>query len=246
VYDALCALESIDSVTVDPHKLGFVPYPAGAITMRDRRARDLVAVEAPYVFHRGASEWGYIGRYIFEGSKPGAAAAGVWMSHKVLPLDSEGYGHLIGQTAKGARRLHRRLGSGEWGGFRVVLLPPPDLNIVCFTVGHPRHESLDETNQFVDRLYMALRIDEEPGSPIPDYLVTKTILRAGEYGNAAAPLVESLGFEMADYRSAGGLSVIRCTVMDPFLVEPRGRRDHIEEFASTLLRTMSEVLELSV
>ncbi len=70
VYRALCAVERTDSTTIDPHKLGFVPYPAGAIVFRDRRVRDLLAVDAPYLFHRGASEWGYIGRFIFEGSKP--------------------------------------------------------------------------------------------------------------------------------------------------------------------------------
>lgn len=56
VSRALCALENTDSVTIDPHKLGFVAYPAGAISFRDARVKDLVAVEAPYVFHRGASE----------------------------------------------------------------------------------------------------------------------------------------------------------------------------------------------
>ena len=79
VYRGLVAMERADSVTIDPHKLGFVPYPAGAVSFRDRRSRDLVAVEAPYIFHRGASEAGYIGRFIMEGSKPGAAAAAVWM-----------------------------------------------------------------------------------------------------------------------------------------------------------------------
>src|SRR5690606_7956380 len=74
VYQALVAMEHTDSVTIDPHKLGFCPYRAGAVSFRDRRVRDLVAVEAPYLFHGDTSETGYIGRYIFEGSKPGAAA----------------------------------------------------------------------------------------------------------------------------------------------------------------------------
>jgi glutamate/tyrosine decarboxylase-like PLP-dependent enzyme len=124
-------------VTIDPHKLGFVPYPAGAISFRDRRVRDLVAVEAPYLFHPGAPEHAYIGRFIFEGSKPGAAAAGVWMSHKVLPLDATRL--RPADRRDGARRaaLHRRLAGGDWAPFRVVMLPRPDLNIVCFAVGHP-------------------------------------------------------------------------------------------------------------
>lgn len=234
VYRAMEALEHTDSVTIDPHKLGFIPYPAGAISFRDDRSRDLVAVEAPYVFHRGASEWGYIGRYIFEGSKPGASAASVWMSHKVLPLDSSGYGRLIGDTARGARLLHRRLSGGDWGEFSFVPLPAPDLNIVCFAFGHPQLETLEANNDFITRVYQAMSVQRESRTHLPDYFVTKTILRYHEYGAAALPIVRALGFEAGDYERAGGIGVIRCTVMDPFLVEPRGRVDHIDGFAEAL------------
>lgn len=240
VFESLCALEHTDSVTIDPHKLGFVPYPAGAISIRDGRARELVAVEAPYVFHRGASEWGYIGRYIFEGSKPGAAASAVWLSHKVLPLHAGGYGRLIGETARGARRLHRRLIEGDWSPFRLVTLPAPDLNIVCFGIGHPAIPTLEATNQFTDRLYQSMSVGSRPHSP--DYYVTKTVLRAREYGSSALPIVRKLGFSEDDYLRAGGLSVIRCTSLDPFLGLGRGRTNHIESFAAALRERMEKAL----
>lgn len=243
VYRALVALENTDSVTIDPHKLGFVPYPAGAVSFRDRRVRELVAVEAPYIFHRGASEWGYIGRFIFEGSKPGAAAAGVWMSHKVLPLDSRGYGRLIGETARGALMLHRRLAGGDWHPFRLVMLPRPDLNIVCFAVGHPALRSLAAGNRFVARVYRAMSVGEDRSARQLDYFVTKTILRAGEYGRAAIPLVEQLGFTEEEYLREGGLSVVRCTVMDPFLGSRRGRVNFIEGFTHTLREVLDREIE---
>jgi len=241
VYHALCAMEATDSVTIDPHKLGFIPYPAGAVSFRDGRARDLVAVEAPYLFHRGASEWGYIGRYIFEGSKPGAAAAAVWMSHKVLPLDARGYGRLIGQTARGALLLHRRLAGGSFDPFRLVMLPAPDLNIVCFAPAHSSLSTLEEANAFTDRVYAAMSV-RGGATRNTGYFVTKTILRAREYGRSALPLVREMGFDEADYDRAGGLSVIRCTVMDPFLADRRGRTDHVEGFATTLREVLQREL----
>jgi glutamate/tyrosine decarboxylase-like PLP-dependent enzyme len=235
VYNALVALEHTDSVTIDPHKLGFVPYPAGAVSFRDRRVRDLVAVEAPYLFHGAESQEGaYIGRFILEGSKPGAAAVGVWMSHEVLPLDASGYGRLIGETARGALLLHRRISGGDWGAFRVVPLPRPDINIVCFALGHPDLRTLEETNDFVDRVYHAMSVGPHRSVRQLDYFVTKTTLRPGEYGRSALPFVEALGFTEDDYRAADGLSVIRCTVMDPFLAQRRGRADHIDGFADAL------------
>jgi glutamate/tyrosine decarboxylase-like PLP-dependent enzyme len=243
VYRALCALERTDSVTIDPHKLGYMPYPAGSISFRDKRVRDLVSVDAPYLFHAGGSDSAYLGRSIFEGSKPGAAAAGVWMSHKVLPLDASGYGRLVGETAKGAMALHRRIASGDWAPFKPVLLPPSDLNIVCFAMGHPALKTLEETNAFTDRVYQALSVGPDTMKR-PDYYVTKTVLRAGEYGRAALPLVDRLGFTSADYDRAGGVAVLRCTVMNPFLTSRRQKVDHIRGFIQTLGEVMRARLEV--
>lgn len=242
VYHALCALERTDSVTIDPHKLGFMPYPAGAVSFRDARVRDLVAVEAPYLFHPGAPDWGYIGRFILEGSKPGAAAAAAWMSHKVLPLDASGYGRLIGATARGALALHRRLAAADVAPFRLVPLPRPELNIVCFALAHPALASLEACNAFCERVYRAMSVSAGRPARQLDYVVTQTMLRAGEYGRAAEPIARALGFGADAYEHAGGVRVIRCTVMNPLLAAPRGRTDFIDGFVQTLRRVLSEVL----
>jgi glutamate/tyrosine decarboxylase-like PLP-dependent enzyme len=234
LYRALCALERTDSVTIDPHKLGFVPYPAGAVSFRDGRTRHLVAAEAPYLSHAGESEWGFLGRYILEGSKPGAAAASVWLSHKVLPLDARGYGQLIGDTVRSATALHACLAAEEWAPFTVRMLPAPDLNIVCLAVTHPSLATLEAVNAFVGRAHHAMSATAGAAARPRDYFVTKTVLRAAEYGHAADALVAQLGFTRADYERAGGLAVLRCTVMDPFLVTRPGRTDFVRGFAAAL------------
>jgi len=238
VFAALCALGRTDSATVDPHKLGFAPYPAGAICFRDRRVRDLVAVEAPYAF-ASEGERTDLGRFIFEGSKPGAAAAGVWLSHRVLPLHAGGYGRLIGETARGARRLHRALAEAAWAPFRCVLLPETDLNIVCFAFAHPKLGTLEENNAFIQRVHAAM-------SPVPsrparhlDYFVSKTLLRADEYGEAGEQVALQLGYTAGDYRRAGGIAVLRSAVMNPEVAAPRGRVDFLAGF----VRQVAEVLE---
>ena len=52
------ALERADSVSIDPHKLGYVPYPAGAFLLKDRRGRELVATDPPYLAVAGSRENG--------------------------------------------------------------------------------------------------------------------------------------------------------------------------------------------
>lgn len=244
VYRALVAVEGTDSVTIDPHKFGFVPYPAGAVLFRDRRVRQLVATDAPYVFHdESPASLSAIGPYILEGSKPGAAAAAVWLSHRVLPLDAEGHGRLIDATARGALALHRRLALGDFGEFRVVTLPDPDLNIVCFAVAHPRLDSLERANEFVARCYARMSAGGGRSARELDFVVTKTVLRSAEYGRAPVPLVELLGWTEADYVRAGGVAVLRSTVMNPFLADPRGRTDYVEAFAAVLASTFAAVGE---
>ena len=124
---SMVALGWFDSVTIDPHKLGFVPYPAGAMLLRDRRARDLVAVEPPYLAPAAdpTQDATFLGQFILEGSKPGAAAAAVWLGQKVLPLDERGYGYLIERTVIGAHRLYDAIHAANLSPFRVVMLPRP-------------------------------------------------------------------------------------------------------------------------
>ena len=121
-------------------------------------------------------------------------------------------------------------------------LPRPDLNIVCFGIGHDSLLSLEETNGFVQRVYGAMSAGEGRAARQVDYFVTMTTLRLHEYGRAAIPVVETLGFSDEDYTRAGGVSVIRCTVMNPFVGSGRGRTDYIEGFANRLRQTLEQEL----
>lgn len=243
VYHGLAGLADTDSITIDPHKFGFVPYPAGAVLFRDRRVRTLVATDAPYVFQEESpATVTAIGPYILEGSKPGAAAASVWLSHRVLPLDATAHGRLIGATVKGALRLHARLSGGDFSPFRVVTLPAPDLNIVCFGIAHPNLTDLATANRFVTRLHGRMSTAAGRPSRELDYVVTRTVLRSEEYGETPVPFVEALGFSREEYEREGGVAVLRCTVMDPFSGEPHGKTDYVEGFAVTLAEELALAL----
>jgi carboxypeptidase C (cathepsin A)/glutamate/tyrosine decarboxylase-like PLP-dependent enzyme len=87
-------LADADTVTIDPHKAGFVPYPAGSLSYRDKRMRELITFDAAYLHSDPDTNMGIYG---VEGSKPGAAAAAVWLAHKTIPLDQEGYGRLLAE-----------------------------------------------------------------------------------------------------------------------------------------------------
>ena len=108
-----------DSITVDPHKGGYIPYPAGALCYRNAAMRDAISLQAPVVFHSQAEPT--VGIYGVEGSKPGSAAAAVWLAHRVIRPDRSGYGHILGQCMWTSKRLFCRLHTLDDPRFRVTL-----------------------------------------------------------------------------------------------------------------------------
>jgi hypothetical protein len=145
-------------------------------------------------------------------------------------------------TTEEALALHDALASAELSPFRLVLLPRPDVNIVCFAIGHPELDTLEESNELAERVYRAMSLGR--GRPLRalDYVVTKTVLQPREYGHAADPVLEGLGCTHDDYLRAAGIAVVRCAGMDSLLAARRGNTDHIEQFIETLGRVMRDEL----
>ena len=63
--EEIYALRHADSITVDPHKAGYIPYPAGGLCYRDERMRFLITWSSPYISRAGTTE--SIGIYGVEG-----------------------------------------------------------------------------------------------------------------------------------------------------------------------------------
>lgn len=57
----LLALQHADSISVDPHKAGYIPYPAGSLVYRDGRMRHLVTWSSPYLSQGSAENIGVYG-----------------------------------------------------------------------------------------------------------------------------------------------------------------------------------------
>ncbi len=65
-------LKGVCSITVDPHKMGLAPIPAGGILFRDSDAIRTVSVMAPYLSLGGGTQ------YTISGTRSGASAVAVW------------------------------------------------------------------------------------------------------------------------------------------------------------------------
>ena len=119
-------LQMADSITIDPHKSGYVPYPAGGLCYRNSAMRNLVSFTAPVVYHGGVDPT--VGVYGVEGSKPGAAAAAVYFSHKMIRPNTNGYGKISGECYFNAKRFYAALvclNISKLPFFVVPLVPIP-------------------------------------------------------------------------------------------------------------------------
>lgn len=155
-------LHKSDSITIDPHKSGYVPYPAGGLCYRNSAMRNLVAFTAPVVYHGGVDPT--VGVYGVEGSKPGAAAASAFLSHKVIRPNIDGYGKISGRCFFNAKRLYAALVclniQEELPFFMVPLIPIPAIQ-----AGLPEQEVQNQYEFIRDRIVnvsnVALRKDDE-------------------------------------------------------------------------------------
>ncbi|NOZ57827.1 MAG: aminotransferase class V-fold PLP-dependent enzyme [Calditrichaeota bacterium] len=150
-------LGQADSMTIDPHKHGLVMYGAGGVLYRDEKFRQTILNTAPYTYH--VKEKPNIGMFTLEGSRPGAAAAAVWLTHRVLPLNISGLGQILRETLTTGREFAARL-TNETSWQPLV---DPDLDIVCF---HPKDAPADPVaaNHRALDLYRGLSV-ENPSAP---------------------------------------------------------------------------------
>ncbi len=247
VYAAFAALGRTDSVTVDPHKLGYLPYGAGAFICRDHRATALLAEHADYVFHDETpaaylARYRNLGQFIPEGSKSGAAAAAAYVTHKVLPLDHSGFGRLQAQTIVAAEAFEKRAWSfaTEMAGELHALVPfAADSNLVCLALNPVGNRDLTRANAFVRALYDEIRSDPHQPLQSREFFGSVTTLRPEALGDVEMRrILEALDIDPA---TLGGdnddrLLILRHTLMNPYLIDRENGISYIDRYFEFLER----------
>jgi len=249
VYDAFIAMPKADSITVDPHKLGYIPYAAGAIVTSDRRMIDVISYFAAYVFDKNDDNPMLLGSYIMEGSKAGAAVSAVWMAHRVVPLNRSGYGRIISASIEGAYRFYHALlnhkpieiisdsKKGEGRKFHVIPLTRPDINIIDYAFHEVGNNSLKEMNELNHFIYEKCSYKSGPlyGN---DFITSKTALTRDEYGDNPRNYVQRFGIDPAQWDEIGSVTVLRSCVLTPYLKN----NTNFETYWGTFINAMEKAI----
>ncbi len=241
VHDAFVALSDTDSCTVDPHKMGYLPYGAGAFICRDNRVMALLAEQADYVFHSESNDdylerYRSLGQYIPEGSKPGAMAAAAFVTHKVLPLDSANFGRLPAQTIISAEAFlsAAQTFAKQIAPYATVTIPfAPDSNLVCLAINPTGNSSLLHANSFVQRLHDDMRCDPSQPLQLKEFFASATTLRPDTMGEIAMQeILRNLAIDVdsTEANGDGRLFILRHTLMNPYLLDKENDISYIDRY----------------
>ena len=215
-YESLKALSEVDSITVDPHKMGYVPYTAGGIVIRDERMRNAISYFASYVFDKTIDPPVQIGPYILEGSKAGAAAAAVWAAHRVLPLNITGYGKIIGRSMEGARNFYKFMSEleveVEGKKIKSHTVYYPDFNMVDWVFNVEGNTDLKAMNELNQNFFIQSSIYS--GMPyLKPILTSHTDFAKGEYGDSCLDFIRKIGIT-SPWDASSHLTTLRASAMN--------------------------------
>lgn len=214
VRKAFSAISQCESVTIDPHKMGYVPYGAGAVVHKYGFLREFVTEPAPYALDGVAEDSSpHLGQYIMEGSKPGAAAASVWFTHRMIPLNSDGFGAQLFSLCELAQKFYQKMEALRSSSDHVELVPlfPPETNVLAFMVMPKKVTGLSAVNRLTRQLYQRFGVHEVASIQSYDYLVSHTRV------NIDSPLLNHAILRMLDRANETSLEIVRIVIMNRWL-----------------------------
>ncbi len=212
---AVEAIGSTTSITIDPHKLGYVPYAAGAFICNDPSNYYVTEVSAPYVDFELNKD---LGPYTLEGSRSATGAAALYMTSECIGLNKDGYGKILERTIKTAEifkqtALNKKL--------PFLFVETVGTNIVCFAIGK-KGDALSEVNKKTkDLLEKIIRSDSSPNENI--YFVSKTSV-VKNYEKLIQEYCNSHGL----IKDTDTLELLRLTIMNPFANSKHSKTNYIE------------------
>lgn len=212
----LRALPKVTSLTIDPHKMGYVPYSSGAFLCANNKDYYLQSFFGPYVAYDKKTDKG---PFTLEGSRPATGAASMWMTAKSIPLNANGMGKIIKRTVRTKLDLEKMLPEAH-GDIRIA--PSTDLNIVCFCVAK-KEDSILQANKRTSKLLKRF-------SSHQDFIVSQTVLHEKNYAAYVQGYLTKWSKKPYEQQKVKDLLLIRVTVMNPFFDSKEFKVNFKKEF----------------
>ncbi len=219
--NALDAISRSNSVTIDPHKLGYVPYASGAFLCNSKREYYYRKSIAPYINFSGTQERG---PQTIEGSRSAAGAISTLLTSRTIGLGANGYGRILERTIQSRIKLEKMMKEAHP---EIRIFPHAETNIITFIVAKD-NEALGKSNERTLQVYDAFSPDENH-----DFFVSKTTLKRPAYNR----LIDAFTEDWSAVHDTEELVLIRITLMNPFF-DTKDNLDYPAEFVKKLRQNL--------
>jgi glutamate/tyrosine decarboxylase-like PLP-dependent enzyme len=252
-YSSAKSIAESDSITIDPHKAGYIPYAAGVTLFKNYIVREVAPFSFPVLNARYRSLtslqekiWNipYMALYTIEGSRPCTGAVATWLMHTSIPLDRDNHGLLIGKSVTNAilfqEYLNQRQITDKDFAIRFIFLADIPLSgIACFTLQIAYDGEilpLKLTNRILKEMYDISVISPELKLHYANFFLTKTTLSSKMYykeiksvlGKSLIP--GNIFLEKDDsiqpWRDDDKLVILRNVFMNPFSEQSDAKRNY--------------------
>jgi tyrosine decarboxylase / aspartate 1-decarboxylase len=138
-------ISKADSIVVDPHKHGLQPYGCGCVLFKDPEVGAIYKHDSPYTYF--SSDELHLGEISLECSRPGSAAAALWATQKLFPLEKGGvFASNLEKSREAAVRFHTMLEEDD----RFLAPFPPELDIVIYA---PKADKVSDCSKLSQRIF---------------------------------------------------------------------------------------------
>ncbi|MEA4854697.1 MAG: tyrosine decarboxylase [Christensenella sp.] len=247
VYNGFKAMSAAESITIDPHKMGYVPYAAGGIAIKHKAMRNIISYFAPYVFEKSTVKApDLLGAFILAGSKAGATAAAVWTAHQVLPLNIAGYGQLIASSIEAAQRFRDFLQKLTFtaGGKTIEVYPlnHPDFNMVDWVFKEKDCMDLTRINALNEKMFdYSSYLDGNVYSN--RFISSHTSFTQAGYGDSPLSFVESMGLPESEWQKVKQITLMRAAIMTPYLNDDKLFAFYTSAIKQAMEKKLTEIYE---
>jgi tyrosine decarboxylase/aspartate 1-decarboxylase len=144
---AFARIGEADSIVIDPHKHGLQPYGCGCVLFRDPEVGRLYKHDSPFTYFSSTEL--HLGEISLECSRPGAAAAALWATQRLLPLKKGGeFARGLERGREAALGLFEKVREDQ----RFVTAFAPELDIVVYA---PKAASVSEASVLSRKIFEA-------------------------------------------------------------------------------------------
>lgn len=225
LLNALKSIRLANSITIDPHKLGYVPYSSGAFICADQREYFAQKIDAPYIkFDENRDK----GTQTLEGSRSAAGAVSTWLTSKSIGLNADGYGRILELTMKSRMWLQHLL---EEAHPMIRVAPYSETNVLCFCVA-AEGEAISESNRKTQKIY-----ERFSSARNNEYFVSQTNLNWEAYQDYLNDYTD----HWTAKKDTDKLTLVRMVLMNPFFITKEGNTDYPREFVSCLVHEMTRL-----